>query len=196
MSVLPVVGSELPTDSDAALVGTVCVDDVMGDTLDAVGESVGRSCVRMDSGEAWPVLHDEHSVMSFLVRPAAVLTSQFFVWYDDGGDDCFSPVVGGCVPLTCPVDLDSLCMLPWNDRRKVETGSHAVMSHGHLGCRSFRIQTAWIGFCKVGRTYVLDLNIRETYPALSRLGAVLRQWLDFRLFRIAGWWKRCLIRSR
>ena len=51
MSVLPVVGSELPTDSDAAVVGTVRVDDVMGDTLDAVGESVGRSCARMDSGQ-------------------------------------------------------------------------------------------------------------------------------------------------
>ena len=53
------------------MVGTVRVDDVMGDTLDAVGESVGRSCTHMD----WPVLQDEWSVMSFLVRPAAVLTS-------------------------------------------------------------------------------------------------------------------------
>ena len=79
VSVLPVVGSELPTDSDAAVFGMVRVDDVMGDTLDAVGESVGRSCVRMDSGEAWPVLQDEHSVMSFLVRPAAVLTSRMMM---------------------------------------------------------------------------------------------------------------------
>ena len=55
VSVLPVVGSELLTDSDAAVVGMVRVDDVMGDTLDAVGESVGRLCVCMDSGEAWPV---------------------------------------------------------------------------------------------------------------------------------------------
>ena len=78
MSILPVVGSELTTDSDAAVVGTEHVDDVMGDTLDAVDEGVGRSCVRMDSAEAWPVLHDKRSVMSFLVRPVAVLTSQFF----------------------------------------------------------------------------------------------------------------------
>ena len=49
-------------DSDAAVVGTGRVDDVMGDTLDVVGESVGRSCARMDSGEAWPVLQDEHTV--------------------------------------------------------------------------------------------------------------------------------------
>ena len=60
------------------------------------------------------------------------------------------------MPLTCPVDLDSLCMLPWNERRNVEglmlrygaEGAFSVMSHGHLGCRSFRIQTAWIGFVK------------------------------------------------
>ena len=87
MSVLPVFGSKLPTDSDAAVVGTVRVDDVMGDTLDAVDESVGRSCVRVDSAEAWLVLYDERSVMSFFIRPVAILTSQFFLSYDVGGDD-------------------------------------------------------------------------------------------------------------
>ena len=69
------------------------------------------------------------------------------------------------------------------------------MSHSCLGCWSFRSQTAWIDF-DFGRTYVLDLHIGEMYPALSRLRAVLRRWLDFRLFRIAGWRKRCVIRSR
>ena len=69
VSVLPDVGSELPTDSDAAVVCTVRVDEVMDDTLDAVGGSVRQS------EEALPVLQDERSVMSFLVRPAAVLTS-------------------------------------------------------------------------------------------------------------------------
>ena len=78
MSVLPVVGSELPTDSDAAVVVTEHVDDVRGDTLDVVDEGVGRSGVRADSAEAWPVLHDERSVMSFLFRPVVVLTSHFF----------------------------------------------------------------------------------------------------------------------
>ena len=78
MSVLPVVGSELATDSDAAVVGTVLADAVMGDTLDVVDESVGRWCVRMDSAAAWPILHDERSVTSILVRKVAVLTSQFF----------------------------------------------------------------------------------------------------------------------
>ena len=66
-----VVGSELPTDSDAAVIITEHVDNVRGETLDAVDEGVGRSCVRSDSAEVWPVLHDERSVMSFLVRPVA-----------------------------------------------------------------------------------------------------------------------------
>ena len=59
MSVLPVVGSEIPTDS------TEHVDDVRGDTLDAVDEGVGQSGIRADSAEAWPGLHHECSVMSF-----------------------------------------------------------------------------------------------------------------------------------
>ena len=43
-----------------------------------VGLSVEQSCLRMDSEDALPVLHDERSVMSFLVRPVAVLISQVF----------------------------------------------------------------------------------------------------------------------
>ena len=27
-------------------------------------------------------------------------------------------------------------------------GAFSVMLHGRLGCRSFRVQTAWIGFVK------------------------------------------------
>ena len=38
-----------------------------------------------------PVLQDERSVMSFLVRPAAVLISQFLLSYDECGDDRLSP---------------------------------------------------------------------------------------------------------
>ena len=95
VSVLPVVGSKLPTVFDAAMVDTVRVVDGLGDTLDAFDESVGWSCVCMDSAEPWPSLHDVRSVMSFLVRPVAVLISQFFLSYDVGGDVCLSPVVGG-----------------------------------------------------------------------------------------------------
>ena len=53
MSVPPVVGSELPTVFDAAVVDTVRMVDGLGKTLDVVDEGVGRSCVRMDSAELW-----------------------------------------------------------------------------------------------------------------------------------------------
>ena len=64
------------------MVCTVRVDEVMDDALDVVGMCVGQSFVRTDSEDASPVLQDEWSVMSFLVRPAAVLISQFFLSYD------------------------------------------------------------------------------------------------------------------
>ena len=67
VSVLPDVESERPT-----------VYEVGNGTLDEVGLSAGQSCFRMDSEDTWPALQDERSVMSFLVRPAAVLISQFF----------------------------------------------------------------------------------------------------------------------
>ena len=59
----------------------------MDDALDVVGLSVKQSCLRIDLEDALPVLQDERSVMSFLVRPVAVLISQLFVTYDDCGDD-------------------------------------------------------------------------------------------------------------
>ena len=47
MSVLPDVGSKLPTDSDAAaVVCTALVDEAVDDALDVVGLSVGLSCLR------------------------------------------------------------------------------------------------------------------------------------------------------
>ena len=50
----------------------------MDGALDVVGLSVELSCLRMDSEDTLPVLQDEGSVMSFLVRLVAVLISQFF----------------------------------------------------------------------------------------------------------------------
>ena len=65
MSVLPDVGSELLTDSDAtAVVCTALVDEAVDDALDVVGLSVGQSCLRTDSEDALPVLLEERSVMS------------------------------------------------------------------------------------------------------------------------------------
>ena len=75
MSVLKDVGSELPTDSDAAVVCTAHVDKVMDDALDVVGMSVEQSCVRTDSEDALPVLQDERSMMSFF-SPAGCRSDQ------------------------------------------------------------------------------------------------------------------------
>ena len=55
VSVLPVVGSELP----AVFVGKV--------VSDVVGLSIGPSCLRVDSEETLPALLDERSVMSCTV---------------------------------------------------------------------------------------------------------------------------------
>ena len=49
VSVLLDVGSELPTDSDAAaVVCTALVDEAVDDALGVVGLSVGQSCLRTD----------------------------------------------------------------------------------------------------------------------------------------------------
>ena len=123
MSVLPDVGSELPTVSDAAAV--VCaapVDEVGKGTLDVVGLGVGQSCLRFDSEDILPALQDERSVMSFLVRPVAVLISQFLLSHDDCGNDRFSPGVSVRGSLDYHMTLDSLWMGHWEDRSNVETG--------------------------------------------------------------------------
>ena len=113
VSVLPGVGSELPT-----------VYEVGNGALDVVGLRVGQSCLRMDSEDTLPTLQDERCVMSFLVRPAAVLISQVFLSYDEHGDDGFSPDVVSR-SLVCHVDLDSLWMVHREDCR---TGSHIEVS--------------------------------------------------------------------
>ena len=79
VSVLPDVGSELLTVSDvAAVVCAAPAYEVGNGALDVVGLSVGQSFVRMNSEDTLPALQDERSVMSFLVRPAAILISQSF----------------------------------------------------------------------------------------------------------------------
>ena len=47
---------------------------------------------------------------------------------DDCCDDRFSPVMSGRVSLNCHVDLFSLWMVSWDDRRNVQTGSRTGVS--------------------------------------------------------------------
>ena len=72
-----------------------------------VGCSVGQSCFRMNSEDTLPVLQDA---------------------YDDCGDDRFSPGISDRMSSSCHVDLDSLWMVHWEDRRTVVTGSRAGVS--------------------------------------------------------------------
>ena len=48
--------------------------------------------------------------------------------HNDCGEDRFSPGISDCTEMNCHVDLDSLWMIHWEDRRTVETGSHAGVS--------------------------------------------------------------------
>ena len=70
--------------------------------MEKVGGSVGQLCFRMNSEDTLPVSQDS---------------------YEDCGDDRFSPRISDRMSLNCHVDLDSLGMVHWEDRRTVETGS-------------------------------------------------------------------------
>ena len=126
----------------------------------------------MDSEETLPALQDERRVMSFLVRPAAVLISHFFLSYDEFGEDESSPVVHVCGSLVCHVDLDFLWMVPWDDCRTFETRSHTgisilrsvMCSVARLSRMPVLLDTGCLkSFGELGRECVLDLNAGETY---------------------------------
>ena len=174
VSVLPDVGSELPTDSDvAAVVCTALVDEAVDDALDVVGLSVGQSCLRTDSEDALPVFIEERSVMRCLVRSDAVLISQNFWSANICGDDRFSPGVRNRISLDYQVDLVSLWMVYWEGRRGVETGSHTgVSAWRSVLCGAARLSrlpefpdTDCLNcFSDIGRDCVLDLNAWGTCP--------------------------------
>ena len=118
--------------------------------------------------------------MSFLVRPVAVLTNQFVLSYEVGDDDRFSPVVGGCVPLPCPVD--SLCMLLGSDIKNAETGPQAeVWDWRSVICgiaHSSQLPALLDSDCpdrfrEVGMTYALDLSVRGTHSHVKSPGGGL-----------------------
>ena len=170
VSVLPDVGSELPT----VYVGN--------GALDVVGLGVGPSCLRMDSEETLPALQDERSVMSFLVWPAAVLTGQFILSDEEFGEDGSSPRLHISGSLVCHVDLDSLWTAPWDDSRPLETGSrpgisiwsNVMCSISRLSRRPVLLVTGCLrSFRDLGRACVLDLNAGETYAPVWLSGGGL-----------------------
>ena len=80
------------------------------------------------------------------------------------------------MPPTCHVDLDSLWMLPWDDRRNVETGSRTdVWDWRSILCDVARLSHMPVFpdtdclncFRNVGKICLLDLNVRGTYPCVG-----------------------------
>ena len=145
--------------------------------LDVVSLRVEQSCLRMNSEDTLPALQDEPSVMSFLVWPAAVLISQFLLSYDECGDDGFSPEVRVSGSLVCQVDLDSLWMIHWDDRRTVETGSHTGVS---VWRRVLRSGCSSLGTSEISVFWILMLGRRMYTPVQTPASGVETvAWMPF-----------------
>ena len=112
VSVLPVVGSDLPTGLSAAVGVTEQLGVDLGNTLDKVGHGAGQSCVRMVPAERLPDLREVRDIMFCWIRPVAILTSQFFLLDEKGEMDMPSHINGGRASLQQEVDFDSLHRCP------------------------------------------------------------------------------------
>ena len=104
VSVLPVVGSELPTGLSAAVGVTEQLVVDLGDTLDKVYHGAGRLCVRIVLVERLPDLREVRDIMFSWFRPVAVLTSQFFLSDENSEVDMPSRINGGRASLRQEVD--------------------------------------------------------------------------------------------
>ena len=71
VSVLPVVGSELPTGLSAAVVVTEQLVVGLGDTLDKVDHGAGQSCVHIVPVERLPDLCEVRDIMFSWIRPVS-----------------------------------------------------------------------------------------------------------------------------
>ena len=112
VSVLPVVGSELPTglSADVGVMEQLVAD--LGNTLDKVGHGAGWLCVRIVPAEGLPGLREVCDIMFPWIRPVAVLTCQFFLSDENGEVDRPPQLKGGRVSLRQEVDFDSLYICP------------------------------------------------------------------------------------
>ena len=122
VSVLPVVGSDLPTGLSAAVGVTEQFVVDLGNTLDKVGHGAGQSCVRIVPAERLPDLREFCDIMFCWIRPVAVLTSQFFLSDEKGDMDMPSHINGGRASLQQEVDFDSLNRCPQKMRHALSAG--------------------------------------------------------------------------
>ena len=112
VSVLPVVGSKLPTGLSAAVGVTEQLVVDLGDTLDNVDHGAGRLCVHIVPAERLPDLREVRDIMFSWIRPVAVLTSQFFLSDENGEVDMPSCINGGRASLRQKVNFDLLYICP------------------------------------------------------------------------------------
>ena len=112
VSVLLVVGSDLPTGLSPVVGVTKQLEVDLGNTLDKVGHGAGQSCVRMVPAERLPDVREVRDIMFSWIRPVAVLTSQFFLSDEKGEMDMPSRINGGRASLQQDVDFDSVYRCP------------------------------------------------------------------------------------
>ena len=105
VSVLPVVGSDLPTGLYAVVGVTKQLEVDLCNILDKVGHGAGRSCVCMVPAERLPDLREVCDIMFSWIRPVAVLTSQFFLSDERGEMDMPSRINGSRASLQQEVDF-------------------------------------------------------------------------------------------
>ena len=122
VSVLPVVGSDLPTGLSAVVGVTKQLVVDLGNTLGKVGHGAGQSCVRMVPAERLPDLREVRDIMFSWIRPVAVLTSQFFLSDEKGEMDMPSRINGGRTSLQQEVDFDSVHICPQKMRHALTAG--------------------------------------------------------------------------
>ena len=136
-----------------------------------------------------PALQDERSVMSFLFRPAAILISQSFyrtmnVVMMDSHQGC---VFVGLWSATWTLIPFGFPLVPWEDRRTVETGSHTGVSVW---------RRVLCSVARLSRLPFTDTACLRRVPQFGRMSVVWRRMLQSRLFHNAGWRWYLLLRLR
>ena len=158
VSVLPVVGSDLPTGLSAVVGVTKQLEVDLGDTLDEVGHGAGQSCVRMVPAGRLPDLREVRDIMFSWIRPVAVLTSQFFLSDEKGEMDMPSRINDGRASLQQEVDFDSVHRCP--QKMGQATGTHRLAKLSPPERATISVDTVSSnGPCDLDRKYKLKLCV-------------------------------------
>ena len=180
VSVLPVVGSELPTGLSAVVGVTEQLVVDLGDTLDKVDHGAGQSCVRIVPEERLPDLREVCDIMFSWIRPVAVLTSQLFLSDENGEVDMPSRINGGRASLRQEVDFDSLYICPQKMGHALTAGTavdrwdwRRILENVVQFCKLLDIPK-WAdsnGLRNLDRKYRLKLCVMTVQSSIQLLGS-------------------------